>query len=415
MVKMRHIACSFITSLCVFIGFIHVAHAAECNSMEDVFSSEKLNSYLVVNKTYFLKKCENDEGLCETRQYVIPGDYLLAGFHGDNLCAAYMPETHETPRAIGWIHNNGNIKITEASEYESISGAWFSNNRPIYKTIDITITGDKVEIDGDLFSRTSNRINYLEGDVFKISREKYIIMNGDCKGVISNEKRQKLTYISNCDDDFFPFVFAGDYSRDANGSEVECNSIDDIFWARRFASYAIRNKTYFWEDCEEEGRLCKTSKYVVPGDYVLAAFHGEKLCAAYMDKTYTQPRLLGWLKSDDADKLDDEADYAELSGEWQSNDRETTKMIHIETFDADASESNAYLRGKISSQSDAQFFDIEGYIYKSGDGRYVFANNGSCRMDVTFENGVLELNDWATCYHDGALTASGHYMKQSVE
>jgi len=209
---------------CVLISFTQYVYAtAQCTSMDDVFSSNNLNSYSVLQKTHCFKKC-NDDDLCPTKQYVVEGDYLLAGYRNGNLCAAYIPETHEKPFAIGWIKINENIKITDISDYEKILGAWFSNENPIYKYIGFYISdhnkNDKsIKMEGDLHSKVSNMLAFIGGDVFKINHDRYIVISGEgYYSIISNESKEELTYILKYDDETYPYIgiFNRKYTRHEN-------------------------------------------------------------------------------------------------------------------------------------------------------------------------------------------------------
>jgi len=206
---------------CALISFTQSAYAtAQCTSMNDVFTSKNLNSYRVLQKTYFLKKC-NDDDLCSTKRYVVGEDYLLAGYRNGNLCAAYIPETHEKPLAIGWIKINGNIKITDISDYEKILGAWFSNENPICKYIgfyifDYNKNNKSIKMEGDLHSKVSSMLAFIGGDVFKINHDRYIVISGEKSySIISNESKEELTYILKYDDETSPYidVFNGKYHK----------------------------------------------------------------------------------------------------------------------------------------------------------------------------------------------------------
>jgi len=413
---MKYITHFFIIFFINLMMVVQTTHAAaQCETMENVFSSEKLGAYLVVEKTHFLKKCRERDNLCETRQYVIPGDYLLAGYQGVNLCAAYIPETYEAPRAIGWVKHDANIELTKADEYQQISGNWSSDRRPLYKTIDFTISDHKAFIYGDLFSRTSNRMNFVEGDIFKINSNRYIRIFGECRDIIISHNEEELEYISHCDKDFDPYIFEGKYHRNDyhDVDNAQCHSIEEnIFWALDFGSYTVGQKTHFLKACEAESGWCQTNQYVVPGDYLIAARYGEKLCAAYVPESYTAPRAIGWIKFDDNNKKTDQTDYEEIAGDWLFENDQVIHKIRIEVTDITSSETGGWLQAKFSSKSnDNARFYVDGQIYKSGKGRYVFVNNGTCRLDMHFHDGILDIDDKESCSGGRELTVSGQYQK----
>jgi len=394
--------------LLVWAGFICAAHAAdECLSIGDVFLSDNVNAYRVVDKTYFYKKCENDDNLCPTGQYVISGDYLLAGYRGEILCAAYIPQTHEIPRAIGWIEDKGHIKVTEEEEYKQISGDWLSNERPIYKTIMISpFENKKMGIYGDIFSRISPRKSYLEGEIFKINTNRYIVNRGECKDIISYKNDNELIYEESCLDLNSPLHFDGKYRRSHNENEGRCDSVDEIFLGRSIASYIVGEKTPFYKRCkgegsEENGGICETGQYAAVGDYLLAASYGQKLCVALLPQTHKNPSVIGWIKPEKANRIADASHYAELMGKWQSTDGNTAKIMNMGIADIAPSEGGYYISGYVSI-SDRHDVPIEGYVYKIGVGRYVLLDEWACQFDLIVKDGLIEVKSGTACsYFDG--------------
>lgn len=155
----------------------------KCEKIDDVFASKNVSSYLVTSKVFFFNNCINSFDFCNTGLYVIAGDYLIAGYQGQSLCAAYVPKSYTLPTMFGWLDNDKGISKVNQKEYNSLLGSWTSNNAaPVNKTISFEKYNQKIMLTGDLGAAVSGRYYYLEGTVLKTAENNYISIheNKEC-------------------------------------------------------------------------------------------------------------------------------------------------------------------------------------------------------------------------------------------
>jgi len=173
------------------------ATAGKCRSIYDVLQSKEINSYIVTKKKYFYENCINKEGLCiknpENPDAVEKGDIVLSGrieidgVMSNHWCTAYLSSS-SLRGYFGWFLEIDGLQPLGKEQYDDIIGYWRAvvEEDGFSKYFYISSYNDRsISIGGQSVSPYAQKYgigpwgagqHMLEGDVFKIAKNRYIII-----------------------------------------------------------------------------------------------------------------------------------------------------------------------------------------------------------------------------------------------